>query len=262
MSIGRRRLRAPGGNRVRGPPAADAGESADFGFLQMRPLVLSREGEELRLDEVDPARLVCQSSKVLGNGRIDRSARRGRGRLPPLRTRAQPGSRPRRRPLQCEAERGGPTLSADRRGSLGIDRPWLGIPVAWDQISGARVIVEAGFRDFRVTPIARQPLLPESHCVSGRILHGESRRRRGLRGLAMAGDTPAVEEDGCVRHLQFRRSALRVVMNGRTSQGLIFKPERQRRPTILSASSTGLPPIVPRAAQASPACTARDSGAT
>ena len=46
------------------------GESADFGFLQIRPLVLSREGEELRLDEVDPERLVCQSSKVLGNGRI------------------------------------------------------------------------------------------------------------------------------------------------------------------------------------------------
>ena len=46
------------------------GDSADFGFLQIRPLVLSREGEELRLDEVDSSQVVCQSSKVLGNGRI------------------------------------------------------------------------------------------------------------------------------------------------------------------------------------------------
>ena len=37
-------------------------------------------------------------------------------------------------------------------GRWGSNESWLGIPVTWDQISGARVIVEAGFRDFRVTP--------------------------------------------------------------------------------------------------------------
>ena len=37
-------------------------------------------------------------------------------------------------------------------GRWGSTDPWLGIPVSWDQISGARVIVEAGFRDLRVTP--------------------------------------------------------------------------------------------------------------
>ena len=36
--------------------------------------------------------------------------------------------------------------------------------------------------------------------------------------------TPSLEEDGCVRHLQFE-SPLIVVMNGQTSQGMIFKPE-------------------------------------
>lgn len=34
----------------------------------------------------------------------------------------------------------------------------------------------------------------------------------------------SVEEDGCVRHLQFD-APLSVVMNGRTSEGWIFKPE-------------------------------------
>jgi hypothetical protein len=33
-----------------------------------------------------------------------------------------------------------------------------------------------------------------------------------------------VEEKGCVRHLQFAEP-LRVVMNSRTSQEMIFKPE-------------------------------------
>ena len=37
-------------------------------------------------------------------------------------------------------------------GRWGSRDPWLGIPVTWDQIAGARVIVEAGLRDLKVTP--------------------------------------------------------------------------------------------------------------
>jgi hypothetical protein len=35
---------------------------------------------------------------------------------------------------------------------------------------------------------------------------------------------PAVEEQGCVRHLHFA-APLTVVMNGRASRGMIFKPD-------------------------------------
>ena len=37
-------------------------------------------------------------------------------------------------------------------GRWGSTHSWLGIPVRWADISGAQVIVEAGFKDFRVTP--------------------------------------------------------------------------------------------------------------
>ncbi len=37
-------------------------------------------------------------------------------------------------------------------GRWGSRDPWLGIPVTWDQVSGAQVIVEAGLRDLKVTP--------------------------------------------------------------------------------------------------------------
>jgi hypothetical protein len=48
-------------------------------------------------------------------------------------------------------------LPSDWCGPLGSNKPWFGIPVAWDEIPGARVIVEEGFRDFRVTPSQGQP---------------------------------------------------------------------------------------------------------
>ncbi|HAR42905.1 MAG TPA: histidine kinase, partial [Bdellovibrionales bacterium] len=37
-------------------------------------------------------------------------------------------------------------------GRWGTLDPWLGIPVTWDQISGAVAIVEASFKDFEVAP--------------------------------------------------------------------------------------------------------------
>ena len=37
-------------------------------------------------------------------------------------------------------------------GRWGSGDPWLGIPVTWEQISGAKVIVESGLKDMRVQP--------------------------------------------------------------------------------------------------------------
>src|ERR1700686_3424273 len=47
------------------------GEGAEFGFLQIRPLTLARDHQDLALDKVEPQQVLCQSNKVLGNGRIE-----------------------------------------------------------------------------------------------------------------------------------------------------------------------------------------------
>ena len=47
-------------------------ETADFSFLQLRPLVPSRGGEDIRLENVEPDPWVCQSSQVLSHGRLKR----------------------------------------------------------------------------------------------------------------------------------------------------------------------------------------------
>jgi hypothetical protein len=127
------------------------GAPKEFGFLQMRPLALSRETEELELGEADPGSLICRSAHVLGNGktlvqdlvvvdfhRFDRAQSQET---------AQAVAR-----FNAELVASGTPYVLVGVGRWGSRDPWLGIPVAWDQISGARVIVEAGFKDFRVTP--------------------------------------------------------------------------------------------------------------
>ena len=108
-------------------------------------------------------------------------------------------------------------------GRWGSTDPWLGIPVAWDEISGARVIVEAGFRDFRVTPSQGSHFFQNLTALQIGYFTVNPDAGEGFVDWQWLASATAVEEDGCVRHLHFDRP-LTVVMNGKTGQGMILKP--------------------------------------
>jgi CheY-like chemotaxis protein len=199
-------------------------ESAEFGFLQVRPLVLSREGEELRMEDVNPDRLVCQSTKVMGNGRVA-----------DLRDVVVVDFHRFDRSQSQEVAEGVAHMNAKLNESgkpyllIGVGRwgsndRWLGIPVAWDEISGARVIVEAGFRDFRVTPSQGSHFFQNLTAFQVGYFTVNPDAGEGFVDWEWLGSQPAVEEQGCVRHLRFTEPLV-VVMNGRNSRGMVFKPE-------------------------------------
>jgi hypothetical protein len=200
------------------------GEAAEFGFLQVRPLTLSRDHQDLSLDNVEPQQLLCQSSKVLGNGRIENlhdavvvdSERFERSRSQEV--------------AKAVAHFNG-LLSAENRpylligvGRWGSNDPWLGIPVEWDEISGARVIVEAGFRDFRVTPSQGSHFFQNLTAFQIGYFTVNPDAGEGSVDWEWLSEQPSVQEDGCVRHLHFD-APMRVIMNSRQSRGIIFKPQ-------------------------------------
>jgi CheY-like chemotaxis protein len=200
-----------------------AGEASEFGFLQMRPLVVSREGEELRLETVERESLLCQSSQVLGHGRID--ALRDAVVVDFHRFERAHSHEVAASVAQCNArlaDAGTPYLLVGV-GRWGSNEPWLGIPVAWDQISGARVIVESGFRDFRVTPSQGSHFFQNLTAFQIGYFTVNPDAGEGFIDWEWLNFQPALHEDGCVRHLQFA-SPVSVIMNGKTSEGLILKP--------------------------------------
>jgi CheY-like chemotaxis protein len=207
-------------------PAHDLtpGQVAEFGFLQIRPLALALDREDFALGDVQPERLICLSSKVLGNGRIENlydvvvvdSQRFERSRSQEV---AEAVSRFNR--LLNDQNRPYLLIGVGRWGST---EPWLGIPVEWDEISGARVIVEAGFRDFRVTPSQGSHFFQNLTAFQIGYFTVNPDAGEGSVDWQWLTEQPSVEEQGCVRHLQFAEP-IRVVMNSRTSQGAIFKPE-------------------------------------
>ena len=110
-------------------------------------------------------------------------------------------------------------------GRWGSADPWLGIPVAWEQIAGARVIVEAGFRDFRVTPSQGSHFFQNLTSFQVGYFTVNADTHEGFVRWDWLAAQPAVSEHGGVRHLRFDLPVL-VHMNGRLNQGVILKPER------------------------------------
>ncbi len=204
-------------------PQQDA-QVAEFAFLQIRPLTLARDTEDLALDDVQPARLLCTSSKVLGNGRIENL-------YDVVVVDSQRFERSRSQQVADAVSRFNLLLNEQNRpylligvGRWGSTDPWLGIPVEWDEISGARAIVEAGFRDLRVTPSQGSHFFQNLTAFQVGYFTVNPDAGEGSVDWQWLTEQPAVGEQGCVRHLQFT-DPIRVIMNSRTSQGVIFKPE-------------------------------------
>ena len=200
------------------------GADADFGFLQMRPLVLSREGEEVRMGDVDSSQLICQSSKLLGHGRIQ-------DLRDVIVVDFHRFERARSRDVASSVAQFNSQLSAKGApyaligvGRWGSNESWLGIPVTWDQISGARVIVEAGFRDFRVTPSQGSHFFQNLTAFQIGYFTVNPDAGEGFVDWDWLMAQPGIEENGSVRLLHFDKP-LAVVMDGKTSRGMIFKPE-------------------------------------
>ena len=202
----------------------ETGEHAQFGFLQIRPLVLSPEAEESRMEDVEEKRLMAQSNKVLGNGRI--------GNLQDVVVvDSQRFERSQSQEVARQVSYFNAKLIEENRpyllvgvGRWGSNDPWLGIPVEWDEIAGARVILEAGFRDFRVTPSQGSHFFQNLSAFQVGYFTVNPDLGEGSVDWEWLAAQPALEERGCVRHLQFAEP-MTVLMNGHKSQGMILKPE-------------------------------------
>ncbi len=193
----------------------------ELAFLQLRPLALSHEMLELVIEDVAPGLLVCRSDCVLGNGRIDDIHdivvvdRQRFARASSRQTAAELA--------QLNAELSGRPYLLVGVGRWGSADPWLGIPVTWEQISGARVIVEAGFADFKVAPSQGTHFFQNLTSFDVGYFTVNPDAGDGFVDWAWLGAEPAVRETHHVRHLRYDRPVV-VKMNGKNGEGIILKP--------------------------------------
>ena len=203
-------------------PGSDGGRP-EFGFLQLRPLGLATVHEDLEIGHVRSSEVVCRSTVVLGHGKITGlrdlvvadAERFDRGRSVEI---AQQVAR-----LNATLQGQGTPyvlIGVGRWGSL--DRH-LGIPVTWNQIAGARVIVEAGFKDLRVTPSQGTHFFQNLTSCNVGYFTVNPHVGEGYVDWEWLAAQPAVEDTGFVRHVRLE-APLTVKISGKTGEGVILKP--------------------------------------
>jgi hypothetical protein len=102
--------------------------------------------------------------------------------------------------------------------------PWLGIPVTWDQISGARAIVESNFKDFNVTPSQGTHFFQNLTSFKVGYFTVESDSKDNLIDWEWLKSINPEEKKKYTVHLRLK-NPLSVKINGKSNIGVITKPE-------------------------------------
>jgi hypothetical protein len=199
------------------------GDRKEFAMLQMRPMVLSREIEELMIGDVKESDMICQSSQVLGNGAINEI-------YDLIMVDISKFERGKSKDVAMEVSKLNSKLIAERKPYLllGVGRwgsldPWLGIPVTWDQISGASVIVEAGFKDFQVTPSQGSHFFQNLTSFRVGYFTVNSIDHIGFIDWDWLNNQKPEEELVFTKHIKFTEP-ISVKINGHENRGVILKP--------------------------------------
>lgn len=199
------------------------GDKKHFGVLQMRPLVISRDSEELNIDEIKTDKILCKSNEVLGNGVI-------KDIKDIIFVDFHKFERASSREVAMEVSQFNNKMLSENRPYLliGVGRwgtldPWLGIPVTWSQISGAKVIVEAGMKDMIVEPSQGSHFFQNLTSFSIGYFTVNTTNKKSFLDWDWLIQKQPVEEKKFVKHIALKKP-LTIKMNAHENQGVIIKP--------------------------------------
>jgi DNA-binding NarL/FixJ family response regulator len=121
-------------------------------LLQVRPILIREALQEVRTEEFDPESVICKSAQALGHGLYT-------GIHDVVYVKHETFNPASTKTIAAEVGRFNQQLVKQKRpyiligpGRWGSSDHWLGIPVQWSQIAGARIIIEASPEGYNVDP--------------------------------------------------------------------------------------------------------------
>lgn len=199
------------------------GRRPQFGFLQLRPMAMSKESARIDLGQVPDSETICRSDTVLGNGVVENVRDLvvlDIKRFDRLKTRE----------IALEIARFDAQLRNESApyiligvGRWGSSDPSLGIPVGWNDIAGARAIVEAGFEDITVAPSQGTHFFQNLTSSNVGYFTVNPELGQGHLDWPWLMGLEAVNETRFVRHIRLPEAAV-IKIDGRIGGGVILKP--------------------------------------
>jgi len=201
------------------------GKKKEFGVLQIRPLVVSHDFEDLKIEEVKKEKLICQSSRVLGNGILNNIH-------DAIVVDYNLFERAKSKEVAAEVASFNTQLIKEKKPYLlvGVGRwgsldPWLGIPVNWDQIAGAKAIVETSFKDLVVEPSQGSHFFQNITSFMIGYFTVSSLNSSDFVDWDWLLKQETVESKTITKHIRFKHPIV-IKMNGHENKGIIIKPEQ------------------------------------
>ena len=198
-------------------------KTGTFYLLQIRPIVDTKEVLDEDLDTLPDRDLLLRSNNSLGHGIMDSISD-----VVYIKTQGYTASN--NPAIAREIERlNQQMLDMGRHyiligpGRWGSSDPWLGIPVKWPHISGARVIVEAGLTNYRVDPSQGTHFFQNLTSFGVGYFTINAYMGDGLYNQAYLDALPAVHESELLRHVRAPRPFV-VKMDGKRKKGVVLLP--------------------------------------
>ena len=223
LEIGRAGMSAPVEIEFSARLSNDPDIPHEFYLLQLRPMVVDYERDQIDTASEPDSNLICRSAQVLGSGRIDNIR-------DIVLVNINKFERSRMVEIAREIARFNIELARENKpyllvviGRLGSADAWLGIPVNWDEISGARAIVETGFEDIKVVPSQGTHFFQNINAFHiGYFTVDNARKNEFIDWTWLMAQKP-FKKRRLTRHIKFD-SPLEIRMNGHAGDGIIIKP--------------------------------------
>lgn len=209
----------------------------EFCLLQIKPMVLGVSDDLVQEIEHDPDNIICHSSLTLGNGKFNnihnivfvdpKNFDRSKSKI-----------------IAKEIEKITSEIGSKTPymligpGRWGTEDPWLGIPIKWQQIHGAKIIVEVGMPKFPVDPSFGSHFFQNVTSMRLGYFTVNHKSKEDKLDTKWFSEQRVVKEEKYTKWIQ-TDDPFTVVIDGKTGKGNIVKPIPQE-PEIMDEHEASL----------------------
>jgi CheY-like chemotaxis protein len=223
LEIGHREMNNPVEIEFAANLETPPGSPKIFNFLQIRPIVHTEETQNINLDHIKISDTIVYSEAALGNGIF-------KGIYDLVYVKPESFVASNNKYVAIEIEKLNARFVKEGIGYVligpgrwGSTDPWLGIPVKWQQISGARIIIESGLKNYRIDPSQGTHFF--QNLTSFRVGYFTINPfiNEGYYNVDFLNALNVVYEDSYIRHVRFE-NPLDIMIDGKKHKGVILKP--------------------------------------
>jgi hypothetical protein len=194
-----------------------------FNLLQIRPIVENYETIKFKLEEIPQNDTIVFSTLALGNGTISDLCDCVYVRTENFEASRNPEIAEKLNAINDSFIKEDKNYILIGPGRWGSTDEWRGIPIKWQQISGARVIVESGLENYRIDPSQGTHFFQNLTAFRVGYFTVNPFIGDGFIDYDFLSEAETVFEDDLLRHVRFQQP-LNVMIDSRKKIGVIMKP--------------------------------------